>query len=630
MRGRVILFTFIGAVIALAATGAGLALLWAIANTDETPVGLVPESGWSITAMTIEYEIADDATVSVQERIEVDFNRLERHGIFRDLVTKTKCEASPPVDDATWQCPEGELREYLVDELRVTDERGRALETKVEQLGRVKRIRIGDPDRTVTGRQTYVINYRLRGALNPFENHDEFYWNATGHDWTVPIEEAQIEVRFPAGTEIDAAECFTGSFGSTDRCETEVEGERVVFRTGRLRFAEGATVLVALPKGEVEVPEPLLDDRLEPGDLFTFSPLELGLSAVTTVASLVAVGALWWQHGRDRRFTSIHYLTNDTQEETKPLFARDAVVVEFTPPGDLRPAQMGLLLDESADTLDISATIVDLAVRGYLTITEIPKEGFFGAKDWVLTEGKARDDGLLAYEETLLKALFDGRTDVRLSELRNTFAKTLDRAKKQLVDDGMRRHWFTQRPGNARGNWLAAGLGLMVAGALLSFALGYFGGHALVGLPVLVAGVVLFGVSPAMARRTAIGSEALRRVLGFREYVATAETRRQQFNEDRGILNQFARYLPFAMVFGCVERWAKALEGLADEAQLTSGWYYGYAGAFSANAFSSDMRGFASSVGSTLSSTPGGSGGSGGGGGGFSGGGGGGGGGGSW
>ena len=130
-----------------------------------------------------------------------------------------------------------------------------------------------------------------------------------------------------------------------------------------------------------------------------------------------------------------------------------------------------------------------------------------------------------------------------------------------------------------------------------------------------------------MSRRTATGSEALRRVLGFRLYVATAETRMQEFNEQQNI---FARYLPYAIVFGCVDKWARAFRGIEDQAaSSTVSWYSGV-GPFQVMAFSSGLQGFSTSVASTISSTPGSSGGSGFSGGGFSGGGGGGGGGGSW
>ena len=63
------------------------------------------------------------------------------------------------------------------------------------------------------------------------------------------------------------------------------------------------------------------------------------------IAGAAGVLALWWRHGRDRVYRRMYYLTNNPEEQTRPLFYRDEVVVEYTPPDNLRPAQMGLILE---------------------------------------------------------------------------------------------------------------------------------------------------------------------------------------------------------------------------------------------------------------------------------------------
>jgi uncharacterized membrane protein len=134
----------------------------------------------------------------------------------------------------------------------------------------------------------------------------------------------------------------------------------------------------------------------------------------------------------------------------------------------------------------------------------------------------------------------------------------------------------------------------------------------------------MLALAHAMPRRTGPGREMYRRILGFRQYMTVAETDRQRFNEET---NLFQEYLPYAIVYGCVDKWAKAFEGLENQPD-TSSWYVS-THAFAPLAFSSSLQSFSSSMSSAIASTPGGSGGSGFSGG-FSGGGGGGGGGGSW
>jgi uncharacterized membrane protein len=135
----------------------------------------------------------------------------------------------------------------------------------------------------------------------------------------------------------------------------------------------------------------------------------------------------------------------------------------------------------------------------------------------------------------------------------------------------------------------------------------------------------LIAASPVMPAKTRAGATLERRSLGFKNYMEVAEKDRQRFAEKEHI---FADYLPFAIVFGCVDQWAKAFEGI-DLKEVTSSWYTGNTLAnFSAMNLSRDLSSFSSNISTAIAATPGGSGSSGFGGG--SGGGGGGGGGGSW
>ena len=123
--------------------------------------------------------------------------------------------------------------------------------------------------------------------------------------------------------------------------------------------------------------------------------------------------------------------------------------MQFRPPDDARPAQIGVLVDERADPLDVTATIVDLGVRGFLTIEEIEKGGLFHKADWKLTKVKDDDGSLLTYERRLFNGLFDKGDERKLSELKNTFASDLRAVQDSLYADCVKRGWFaaSTRPG---------------------------------------------------------------------------------------------------------------------------------------------------------------------------------------
>ena len=553
------------------------------------------DTGWTIQRFAADIRIQTDGRVLVQESIDVDFDGLQRHGIFRDV---------PVVYD--WPAKDRTVRVYQLQVLWVRDDAGRAVTYQTSRQGAMEEIRIGDPDRTVSGVQHYRLAYLVAGALNGFADHDELYWNVTGAEWPVPMAAASAVVSGPAP--FSQTTCFVGYSGATDRCQIQGAPSRTTFAAGRaLQPGQQLTIVAALPKGVVPEPAPILEDKpRDAGAYFDLTPAWLAIAAFAAVLGIALVVWRWWSVGRD-------------QPE------RTTIVPEYEPPEKMRPAEAGVLLDERADTLDVTATIVDLAVRGYLTITEIPKQGLFGSRDWLLKRKSPDGSDLLPYEATILDGLFDDGDEVKLSALRRHFYTTLAKAEKELYADVTQKGWFPADPSHVRATYAVVGVAVIFIAAGAAALLGYLFGGGVIGVGAGVGGLALLAASPVMPRKSRDGAEMARRSLGFRRYMEVAETDRQRFAEKEHI---FADYLPYAIVFKCVDQWAKAFAGI-DLRQATQGWYAGtYAGIWSATDLSHDLSTFSNQISTAIASTPGGSGGSGFGGG--AGGGGGGGGGGSW
>ena len=325
-------------------------------------------------------------------------------------------------------------------------------------------------------------------------------------------------------------------------------------------------------------------------------------------------------------------------------------MVEAVPPEGIRPAQAGLLVDEVVNPVAIPATLVDLAVRGYLRIEDDAPDDW-EKFDWRLVKRKAADNNLLDYERVLFDGLFASRGGrrakveeaVRLSELKQDFYHQSTLVRSALYQDAVQRGWFTDYPDEVQQRWVKRGRVVTVVGVGLTALAAWLTDYGLVALPILLAGPALMLGARWMPRRTPVGAELLRRVNGFRAYLQTAGAdRADALHADR-----FSPDLPYAIVFGLTEQWARTFELVGAPPQTP--WFYSR-GPYTPHRFGARMGLFSSSSAASLTAPPpppavsgasgfgsgdagswgGGSSGGGGGGGGSSGGGGGGGGGGSW
>jgi hypothetical protein len=383
------------------ATIATIAALWLTALAA-TPARA--DDGWVITSFHSDIKIAANSELTITEDIRVDFGSLQKHGIFRTLPLRYRYDDTHD-------------RYYEITVESVTDgEKG--VPYTISSASDNEVVKIGDPARLASGRQRYVITYSIRGAMNRFADHDELFWNVDGDLWPVPKQSVAATVNFPDGS-FQKAACYEGPPGSREACSFSNSSTTATYQSTRsLESGEEMSVVTALNQGAVNVPAPLLEGhkRVFPRDAFDVNPLTGGISLLVLLAGVALIVRFWWLHGRDREYLTQYYLTNDPRDRLEPLFQHEPVVVEFGPPQNLRPAQLGLVLDESADTKDVTATIVDLAVRGFLTISEVT-----GRKDWLLTRKGGDFSALLPYEATLLNGLFAGRQQVKVSELKGTF-----------------------------------------------------------------------------------------------------------------------------------------------------------------------------------------------------------------
>ncbi len=529
----------------------------------------------------VEVKINKDSSVEVTETISYNFGDYQRHGIYREIPYKYLARGG----------------KFTVGfkVISVKDEMGQPYNYIVSRESGDVRIKIGDADKYITGLKIYKISYRLNRVINFFDEHDEFYWNVTGNNWEVPIDRSGIIVKLPGGIEASTlqAECFTGREGSTEKdCQvTNVTNSQVGYSTfNTMQPYEGLTVVLGWPKGVLDEP----NFFTQVGWILKDNPLLL-----LPLLTLLIMILLWYYHGRD-------------------LGKKRSIIPFYESPRGLTPAEVGSLIDETVNLHDISATFIDLAVRGYLKIKSLDK------KDWELIKLK-EFDGLKVWEKDFAANVFGQNQTVKISELKNKFHKHLPKLKKNMYQELVAKNFFPTSPQKVRGLYIVAAAVLIILGAVV---IPFFGGGFNI-VSLIISGIIVVWLGHFMPYKTKEGTLAYQEIKGFKMYLNVAEKDRIKFhNPPTKTPELFEKNLPYAMALGVEKKWAKEFANIY---VTKPSWYEGNFTTFNSLIFINSLNSFNKISTSTISGAKAASSGSSGfGGGGFSGGGFGGGGGGSW
>lgn len=507
-----------------------------------------------IEAFDANLALQSNGTVTVTESIQYNFDSNQKHGIYRDI----------PLTAADGP-------QLYIDVLGVTDANGRSYEYTTSTASNSLRIKIGDPDVLVSGVKTYVISYEVNNAIRVFEDHDELYWNVTGNEWPVNISRASASVLLPdpAITNAQTA-CFTGAAGAKDAaCAFSQSGQSVNFVTTQpLKSNEGLTLVLGVPAGYIHstfVP-PSTPEYSHPVSYGLTSEEEFWLELVTGVAVIGSFLVF---------IITLVIIGRRKKTKPKPRIPKELrgqpVVVEYGPPDNLPPIEIGTLLDRRVDVTDISSIMLDLAVKGYLKIRYTVQVIKFwpDKKDFELIKLKEGTDLVHPADKIIFALLFNGRNTVKLSDLTKqklTFQAELKKLKTETEDHLHTEGYFDEAArerAKKLSTYFGIGLALILFGSFISGFVSEVIGPiiywtAIIG--VIIGSFTLAGLSNVLTPK---GVATMAKILGFKEFLDLTE------KDKLGLMNapelepeMFEKFLPYAMVLGIEDKWAAKFEGI--------------------------------------------------------------------
>ncbi len=490
---------------------------------------------WRVANFQVTIDVHPDGSSFVTERITAVFTG-SYQGIYRTI----------PIE---YPGPRGANYTLFVNVIGVKDaDTGNPLKYELHRQGDYRQIKIFVPGAVDTDK-TVEIDYEVKNATRFFPDHDEFYWNVTGNDWPVPIDHASALLMFPPNAAGQLrAQGFTGIYGSRQQEVTsEVRDGAATFETTNpLPMRAGLTADVFIPKGILH----------EPGGLtrITWFIQSNPVVLLPVIVFFVMFG-LWYTVGRDP----------DPGISVAPM---------YEPPKDMTPAECGALVDDGVAPRDITCTLVDLAVKGYLKIEEVKEQHLlFSGRDFIfhLLKPRAEWKQLAAHEQVMLENLYAGGGEsTRLSTLKNHFYAAIPSIKEDVLYELKQKAMYTVDPDSAH----AYLIGTVVALVVVLLLLNHFGHFPLLqsGLwsvaAVIVSGVIVYLFGRQMTAKSLKGARTYVQILGFEEFmIRVVKVRLKQIPPDT-----FVKYLPYAMALGVEHRWAQAFTGII---QNPPSWYTG-------------------------------------------------------
>lgn len=495
-----------------------------------------------INSLDQQVTISQDGVADITETIEYDFTTTPRHGIERYYELSSRE-------------PGGKYYNLNFKLLSITQD-GRIAKYSDTTKDSAYYIRVGDANATITGVHRYVIKYKVWPVVRQDPDGDYINYDVTGNDWSVPIAKASATITLPSGVSATATRCYTGAAGSTEQaCEISSSGSTVTAATlAAFGPAEGFTINVLTPSESFTQYLTASDKPANPGAATAFWLYSIGIGLGLII---IAIGAF---------VRLMKWLAKRRSEQA------ETIVAQYEPPDGLLPAEMGVLEDLKLTMVEVTATIIDLAVKGYLKIRHIK-----GTNDYEFVILKQDFAGLQDYEQELMK-MFNDAAAQRKSE-KVLPVKNLDRARSSRIiaqvynqiDAHLRgKHFYKKK---ISGSTKGAGAGVII---LLAFIMPFiFGFWAFLWLAFpIISIIVAVAVANTPGHLTKKGYNQWAKVEGLKLFLTVAEKDRLKFHDapDKNP-ELFSKLLSSAIALRVEKDWAKQFEGM-DLGKLD--WYDDY------------------------------------------------------
>jgi hypothetical protein len=477
----------------------------------------------NIRSYDVTLDLSANGQLAVTEQITYDFKRNSRHGLLREIPLAKQL-------DNQVQSLSFDLQQIL------RNDRSEIFSLQKDQDS--ASIKIGDPQTTITGIQIYTIQYLLGNVILNFQSHDELFYNPIGTSWSVPIQNASVELLLPTDLQVQKTKCLTGSADSTaQNCQIQ---DLTTFRANNLAPNEGLSIVASFPP-----------------NTFPASTLTRSTNPLSWISPAAWIGILLtW-------LFSINFLApffvwqNFSPSLKKQKYGLPPVNFDLPTLKSgqrIPPAAAGIIDSLHLEKDDIVATIFDLAMRRHLRISQVHHKTFnpFDQdQEFHLQQTTNTDDLLLPFESILINELFRTGASVKLQEATTDFYSTFQKIETSLFDHLKEQQIYLHNPSKTRtAYFVSAAVSLLLAGPILS--------------------LVLLFLGRSYNGRTPLGDQLDWQIDGLKEFLQKMS---RNYTWQANELALVERMIPYAIALGYVDKFMQQLQRIQPDYQPQ--WYSG-------------------------------------------------------
>ncbi|MBD3312002.1 DUF2207 domain-containing protein, partial [archaeon] len=240
--------------------------------------------------------------------------------------------------------------------------------------------------------KTFTLEYTIKDPFKVTRSYDLLWHTIIFKDRNVKVKSSTSYFNFPEPINLNETSYRLSRQGAIKRANNttlRIESDSIPANTA-LDFE------ITLPKGVIEPPLTLKNLR-------TLNP-----EVVDALAMLPFILIAWLV------FKSYKAYFKEKKEQEKSAEFYKEVRAE-----DLPPAIAGLLIDYHSGVKEVTATIIDLAVRGYIYMQKVVKS--FWPDETILVKTKDNLERLNDYEKKIMNTIFKEEKEVKMKDLQRKF-----------------------------------------------------------------------------------------------------------------------------------------------------------------------------------------------------------------